>query len=522
MTRVAFVARGMLMGGLETFLLSLGHFLQKNGFDVTIVTTETTGVWFEKIHEAGLKSLYIDGMQEALALDHIAKTGKVLKDSKFDIVFMNTTRHGHAAIEMLPDEMAVVSICHSDDDADYKIALVNSEICNAVIGVSHKLAKELQQRGAKCPVIEIPNGVRNVDIGKYELRDFRAPLLRLIFVGRLDDKTKGILRLPDILKLVLDKVPNVSLDIVGDGSDYNALKEKFDLYGLDKNVTFWGMQDCDKVQELLGRSHFLLFSSNNEGYGLVLAEAQMCGCIPIAFDLPDITEFIIKNDETGVIIPHGDVTAMAAAVITLAENPIKAQIMSKLAMGHAHENLSLDIMGKKYIQFINEVLECKKYPLQKKRSLLDPIYYADKCYDLIHVWQSVNETKEMLIYWEKLLLQRIGISTPLKEKGIKKVAIFGTRMTASYLYKDLTLDGMRVVAFMDNDKDKHGKEIYGVKVYSTEWLVDPDHKVDAIICSVESAYDVEIIKQLKSIVKYEGVVILSWKELVSQYRSANG
>ena len=55
------------------------------------------------------------------------------------------------------------------------------------------------------------------------------------------------------------------------------------------------------------------------------------------------------------------------------------------------------------------------------------------------------------------------------------------------------------------------KKIYGISVESPEWLAK--NHVDAVIVSIESSHDEEVIKQLREITGDE-LFIVSWKDLV--------
>ncbi|MGI6585248.1 MAG: glycosyltransferase [Lutisporaceae bacterium] len=124
---------------------------------------------------------------------------------------------------------------------------------------------------------------------------------------------------------------------------------------------------------------------------------------------------------------------------------------------------------------------------------------------------SDNPNALCRLWLETLLLEEKGITRLLKSSNVKDVAIFGTRKMALYLYKDLQRENFRIVRFLDNNINMQNKKIYGISVESPEWLAK--NHVDAVIVSIESSHDEEVIKQLREITGDE-LFIVSWKDLV--------
>ena len=66
---------------------------------------------------------------------------------------------------------------------------------------------------------------------------------------------------------------------------------------------------------LLRRAWALVFTSPKEGWGITNLEAAACGTPVIASDSPGLRESV-RDGETGYLVPHGDVEALAAAMRT--------------------------------------------------------------------------------------------------------------------------------------------------------------------------------------------------------------
>ncbi|KUO74787.1 MAG: hypothetical protein APF77_11025 [Clostridia bacterium BRH_c25] len=117
------------------------------------------------------------------------------------------------------------------------------------------------------------------------------------------------------------------------------------------------------------------------------------------------------------------------------------------------------------------------------------------------------------IWLDMLLLQGKGISSSLDKRQISKVAIFGTRKTGICLLKDLKKEGFDVLTFLDNNVNMQGVEVEGIMVVSPDWLKDNSNCIDAVIVSIEKAYDEDVFIQLRELTG-DRLYLTSWKDLV--------
>src|SRR6185436_5924774 len=86
---------------------------------------------------------------------------------------------------------------------------------------------------------------------------------------------------------------------------------------LGNRVRFLGRISEPEKLALLRRAWGLVFASPKEGWGITNLEAAACATPVVASNSPGIRESV-RNGETGYLVPHGDVAAMAAAIDRLA------------------------------------------------------------------------------------------------------------------------------------------------------------------------------------------------------------
>jgi glycosyltransferase involved in cell wall biosynthesis len=144
-------------------------------------------------------------------------------------------------------------------------------------------------------VAVIPNSFSTESDGKLYPKE-----KEIIFLGRIDYNQKRVRRIIDIWNDLENDYPDWRLTIVGDGPDVKNVKEKVATYGL-KHVNFEGSQKPDKY---LRRAPIMLLVSEYEGFGIVLAEAQSYGCVPIALDSYSALHDIVESCNNGIIIDY--------------------------------------------------------------------------------------------------------------------------------------------------------------------------------------------------------------------------
>ncbi|MFF2495835.1 glycosyltransferase [Agromyces sp. NPDC058064] len=108
----------------------------------------------------------------------------------------------------------------------------------------------------------------------------------------------------------------LTLDVYGDGEERELLER---LAAGTRGVRLHGFAP-DARRHLEERS-FLVLTSRSEGFPLVLVEAMAAGCIPIAYDIRYGPADLIRDGRNGLLVPSGDVEALAAAIGSLQRMP---------------------------------------------------------------------------------------------------------------------------------------------------------------------------------------------------------
>lgn len=183
---------------------------------------------------------------------------------------------------------------------------------SAVTTVSRWLARETETMvsGVTATVAPMPVATDLFSPGGQRDTD------RLLFVGRLTAQ-KGI---GPLLDAIARMTRRVSLDVVGDGALGPELAARARALGIADRIQWLGHLPQPALVELYRRATALVVPSTDEGLGLVAVEAQLCETPVVGFESGGLTD-TVHHERTGILVPPGNVDALAAALDGLLDRP---------------------------------------------------------------------------------------------------------------------------------------------------------------------------------------------------------
>lgn len=176
------------------------------------------------------------------------------------------------------------------------------------------------------PNIEvIPNAAMHVSDAYSDVMN-----KRVIAVGRLDYQ-KGFDRLIQAWELVqhTGKFTDWKLDIFGQGEWQERLQQMIDKAELQNTVCL--NRPTKQIGEEYVKSDMLVMSSNYEGFPMVMIEAMACGLPVVSFDYKCGPKDIIQSGINGLLVPNGDIQALADAMMKVMEDEAYRKMLSQNA-----------------------------------------------------------------------------------------------------------------------------------------------------------------------------------------------
>lgn len=354
-------------GGSGAMATELGIALARRGHEIHFITYQQPfrlpsflpGVYFHEVDVGRYPLFEYPPYDLALAV----RMHEVVREHGLDLL------HVHYAIphatsawiarEMLhetADDIAVVTTLHGtditivgQDHSFHTIIKFSIEKSDRISAVSRFLRDEtiFTFGCAGCEVEVIHNFI---DPAQYD-RNRYEPVLRRQFPDRKIllhvSNFRAVKRVVDVVRIfakVRANVPSV-LVMVGDGPDRVEASDEAKQLGVDADVHFLGR--IDDVAPLLSSGDLFLLPSNRESFGLSALEALACGVPVIGCDVGGLPE-VVRNGETGVLLPPGDIDGLAAAATGILADPARWQAMSTLAAADARARFSEDAIVPQY------------------------------------------------------------------------------------------------------------------------------------------------------------------------------
>jgi glycosyltransferase involved in cell wall biosynthesis len=175
--------------------------------------------------------------------------------------------------------------------------------------------------------------------------------------GRLEP-VKGPEYFIEAARLVLDRFPQVKFLVIGDGSLRNKLEIKCKKLNISRSFIFTGWRE--DVPELLSILDILALPSLNEAVGRILIEAGACGIPVVATEVGGVPE-IVKDKETGILVPAANPLALAQGLATLLKDKEKRFKMGAVARQWVDDKFSTRAMVNKFSNLYEELFRGRQF-----------------------------------------------------------------------------------------------------------------------------------------------------------------
>jgi glycosyltransferase involved in cell wall biosynthesis len=357
--RILQVSSARAFGGGERHLLDLARGLAARGHEILFALGEGSPLR-ERLADFGAQSVFTLPLRNSLDLGSALRLARLAREHEVEVI------HAHVARDYTPAAFAARRVRAARLVITRHVLFPLSRahrlwLSNAarVIAVSEAVARSLRAQKIFDPdrVRVVPNGIdvrrfRQACAGLGRAGNIEGHTLRVGIVGELSE-VKGQENFLRAAALVNDRLggadnklgDTVEFVIVGedssrDGSYRARLERLVAELKLEGRAHLLGRLDEDEVPALLTSLDLFVSASRSESFGMAMVEALACG-VPVVATATEGAREIVEDGVTGLLVPSGDVPALASAVAALLGDEGRRRQLGERAREVAAERFDL-------------------------------------------------------------------------------------------------------------------------------------------------------------------------------------
>lgn len=356
--RIAICSVGELFGGVERHILGLLNGLQSRDVEPLLLLFHD-GELASQARDQGVLPVILPDRKWSM-WSATRQLVEILKQRQIEIVHVHgykatvcaalaRQRHVFAIVKTehgLPEPMAGRPL-HALRERFYRYldAWAARATGASVCYVSDDLMAYYQNAHAGLQRAVIPNGISIVEAGQcVRPPEFRSDRFKMVMVGRLDT-VKGHHVAIDALARIGDR-PDVELFLIGTGPSESQLRALAEHRGVAGRIHFLGFRR--NAYDYIAHCDALLMPSLHEGLPYTLLEAMAFGTPIVASRVGGLAE-VLQDGLSGLLIPPGDATALAKAVVALLDDQELRQRLGRHAQQLQRTRYSLEVMTDRYL-----------------------------------------------------------------------------------------------------------------------------------------------------------------------------
>ena len=365
-TKILYVITKSNWGGAQRYVFDLATSLPPETFEITVVSGGD-GILNKKLHDFSIRTISVPSMRRDISFASDLKTFfafyRIFRTEKPNTIHLNSPKA--AGFGSLAGRLAgikkIITTVHGfafNEPRPFYQKLLIEFFTWITMFLSHKVIviakKECEQARKfwfiKKKIVLIPLGIKplpnllKADDARKEIgKIIDASLAGKTIIGTIAElhPNKGLSYLIDAMKDVTQKHPETVCIIIGDGQEKNNLINQIKNRGLDKSVFLAGF--IDNAPDFLNAFDIFVLPSLKEGLPYVLLEAGLASLAIIATNVGGIPD-IIKNNETGFLIPPKNTQSLAEAISFLIDNKDKREAVSRSLQVNIKSQFSFEKM----------------------------------------------------------------------------------------------------------------------------------------------------------------------------------
>ncbi|HEV7644726.1 MAG TPA: glycosyltransferase [Pyrinomonadaceae bacterium] len=346
-------------GGSERQAVQLVRLLREDEtYNVRVACLTREGVLLDEIEKLGFSEIPefpLNNFYDANMLQQTRRCARYLRENRVDLIHTHdfyTNIFGMLAARLAKTAARIASKRETDGmrSVTQKAMEKNSYLFSHAVVVNAGTIKDyLIERGVRENKIEvIHNGLDTARLAPDPEMN-RAEILALLglpqdkrlitIVANLRHSIKNIPMFLRAARIVSDTIPDAAFVIAGEGELMEEMEALAESLNIGSDVYFLGR--CAMVAELLSVSYTGVLSSTSEGFSNSILEYMAAGLPVVATRVGGAAE-AIDDGETGFLVESNDHTAMAARLVELLKNTLKAERLGAQGRQKVNAEFSLD------------------------------------------------------------------------------------------------------------------------------------------------------------------------------------
>lgn len=346
-------------GALQVFYLLRG--LNERGWRSVLVCSEGSAI--AEAAAGFVSKVHAVPMRGDLDLGFIGRLRRIIRAEAPDLVHLHSRRGADllGGVAARLEHTPVVLSRRVDNPEARWVARLKYRLFDRVVTISQGIREVLLSEGV--PPAKVTCVHSAVDAERYHPDGDRAWLDRTFglapgeravgMVAQLIPR-KGHRYLLNAAPRILAAFPGARFLLFGKGPLEDELRAQIAAAGLQERVQLAGFRDdLDRVLPCLD---LVVHPADMEGLGVSLLQAAAAGVPLIGSAAGGIPE-VVRDGETGLLIPPGDETALADAVTALLGDPERAQAMGRAGRRLVEREFSIPAMVEGNMGVYRAVLE---------------------------------------------------------------------------------------------------------------------------------------------------------------------
>jgi glycogen synthase len=351
------------VGGVETFITNLVEALTSRGVEVAVVSDGSVSLELVEPFPITMipMTTALQAADPVAIMRVIASVRKLIARFRPDVIHYNLCGPEMFFFERVIRSSPVPFVMTLHNSA-YAISDTLAAMFKRLIGKAFAVSAVSQTvyTGARRDLGDCAVSMRLI-FNALPPKPASAPYPRnghILALGRMVPE-KGFATLVEAFALVRNAHGGARLTIAGAGPELDELKARADALEFGEAISFPGWINPDQVHHAMEEAAIIAFPSRwEEPFGLVALEAALAARPCVVTDVGELPS-IVRDGETGWVVPRDDPPAMAAALSRLLDEPAKAEKMGARAKSWVDARYSFDAMVAAYAQLFDQAREAR-------------------------------------------------------------------------------------------------------------------------------------------------------------------